>query len=84
MQWNTEYWVSQKKLLHKSEGKTSLKKEDDLTESWKFDTWLTALRYLFLQKNLFLFLINIADMAILMSNFNNFDIDQMSSKFAQI
>ena len=30
------------------------------------------------------FLINIADMAIQMSNFDNFDIDQMSSKFAQI
>ena len=27
------YWVSQKKLLHKSEGKTALKKEDDLVES---------------------------------------------------
>ena len=27
------YWVSQKKLLHKSEGKTTLKKKDDLAES---------------------------------------------------
>ena len=42
------YWVSQKKLLHKSEGKTVQKKEDDLAESWKFTTWLTALWYLFL------------------------------------
>ena len=78
------YWVSQKKLLHKSEAKSAPKKEDDLAESWKFGTWLTALWYLFLQKNIFLFLINIADMAIQMSNFDNFDIDQMSSKFAQI
>ena len=60
----TLYWVSQKKLLHKIEGKTAPKKEDDLAESCKFGTWLTALWYLFLQKNIFLFLINIADMAI--------------------
>ena len=35
-------------------------------------------------KNIFLFFINIADMAIQMSIFDNFDIHQMSSKFAQI
>ena len=27
------YWVSQKKLLYKSEGKTAPKKEDDLADS---------------------------------------------------
>ena len=27
------YWVSQKKLLHKSEAKSALKKEDDVAES---------------------------------------------------
>ena len=27
------YWVSQKKLLHKSEGKSAAKKEDDVAES---------------------------------------------------
>ena len=74
--------MSQKKLLHKSEVKSAPKKEDDLAESWKFGKWLKALRYLFLQKNIFLSLINIAYMAIQMSNFDNFDIDQMSSKFA--
>ena len=36
----------------------------------------------FYQQN-FLDLTYIADMAILMSNFDNFDIDQASSKFAQ-
>ena len=73
-----------KKLLHESEAKSALKKEEDPAESWKFDTWLTALWYSFLQKSIFLFLIDIADMAIQKSNFDNFDIDQMSSKFAQI
>ena len=34
-------------------------------------------------KNIFLTFIYIADMAIQMSNIDNFDIDQMSSKFAQ-
>ena len=28
-----EYWVSQKKLVHKSEGKTAPKKENNLAES---------------------------------------------------
>ena len=37
----------------------------------------------FYKKNIFLILIYIADMAILMSDFDNFDIDQMSSNFAQ-
>ena len=37
----------------------------------------------FKKKNVFLFLINTADMAIQMSNFDNLNIDQMSSKFAQ-
>ena len=37
----------------------------------------------FYQKNIFHILIYIADMAIQMSNFDNFDIDQISSKFAQ-
>ena len=72
-----------KKLLHKSEGRTAPKKEDDLAESWKLGTWVITLWWLFLQKNIFLFLINIADMAIWMSDFDKFDIDQMSSKFAQ-
>ena len=63
--------------------KVHQKKEDDLAESWKFGTWVTALWYLFLQNNIFLFFIDIADMAIQMSNFDNFDVDQMSSKFAQ-
>ena len=76
--------MSQKKLLHKDEAKSAPKKEDDLVESWKFGTWLTALQYLFLQKNILVFFINIADMAIQMSIFDNFDIHQMSSKFAQI
>ena len=75
--------MSQKKLLHKSEAKSAPKKENDLAESWKFGTWLTALWYAFLQKNMFLFLIYIADMAIQMFNFDCFDIHQMSSKFAQ-
>ena len=79
-----KYWVSQKKLLHKSEEKSVPKKEDDLAESWKFGTCLTTLWYLFLQKNILLFFINKADMPIQMSNFDKFDIDQMSSKFAQI
>ena len=35
-------------------------------------------------KKYFSFFIDIADMAIQMSNFDNFDIDQMSSKFAQV
>ena len=48
------------------------------------NVFFNILWYLFLQKNIFPFLINIADMAIQMSNFDNFDIDQMSSKFAQI
>ena len=74
--------MSQKKLLRKREVKSALKKEDDLAESWKFGTWLTALWYLLLQK--IFFLINTADTAIQMSNFDNFDIDQMSSKFAQM
>ena len=73
-----------KKLLHKSEGKSAPKKEDDLAESWKLGTWVTASWFLFLRKNIFLFLIDIADTAIWMSNFDNFDIGQMSSKFAQI
>ena len=34
-------------------------------------------------KNIFHILIYIADMAIQMSNIDNFDSDQMSSKFAQ-
>ena len=34
-------------------------------------------------KKYFSFFINTADMTILMSNFDNFDIDQMSSKFVQ-
>ena len=34
------------------------------------------------KKNVFLFLINIFDMIIQMSNFENFDFDQMSSEFA--
>ena len=37
------YWVSQKKLLHKSEGKSTPKKENDLAKNWKFGTWLVAL-----------------------------------------
>ena len=36
-----------------------------------------------LQSHCFFTLIYIADMAIQMCNINNFDIDQMSSKFAQ-
>ena len=34
-------------------------------------------------KNIFLTLLDTADMAIQMSNFDNFDIGQMSPKFAQ-
>ena len=37
----------------------------------------------FLRKNIFLTLIYTADIAIQMSNIDNFDIDQMSSKFAK-
>ena len=39
--------------------------------------------FFFLQKNISLIWTYIADMAILMSDFDNFDIDQMSSNFAQ-
>ena len=39
--------------------------------------------FIFTKKYIF-FLINVADMAIQMSNFDNFDTDQMSSQFAQI
>ena len=38
----------------------------------------------FCKKKDFFILIYIADMAIQMSNIDNFDIDQMPSKFAQI
>ena len=46
-------------------------------------TYTTTSYCFFLQKNIFLILIYIADMAILMSDFDNFNIDQMSSNFAQ-
>ena len=37
----------------------------------------------FYEKNIFLILLFIADMAIQICNFDNFDIGQMSPKFAQ-
>ena len=60
-----------------------MEKEDDLAESWKPGPWVTILWWIFLRKNIFLIFIDIADMAIQMSNFDIFVIDQMSSKFAQ-
>ena len=60
-----------------------MKNEDDLVESWKLGTCETTLWCFFLRKNIFRKLIYTADMAIQMSNIDNFDIDQMSSKFAK-
>ena len=54
------------------------------TKTWVCVHCATTLWWIFLRNDIFLFLIDIADMAIQMSNFDNFDIDQMSSKFAQI
>ena len=48
-------------------------------------TWYMSINIMVIifTKKYFSFLINIADIAIWMSDFDNFDIDQMSSKFAQ-
>jgi len=58
--------------------KKCTKNEDDLAERWKLGTWC-----LFLQKEKIPIMIYVADMAILMSNFDNFDQDQISRKLAQ-
>ena len=63
--------------------KNTQKNEGDPAESWKLGTCETRLWWFFLHKNIYLFLIYLADMAIWISNIDNFDIDQMSSKFAQ-
>ena len=63
--------------------KNALKNEDDLAESRKLGTWEIILREILFQKKIFHILIYLVDMAIWMSNFDNFDIVQISSKFAQ-
>ena len=47
------------------------------------DSFLLDTRYFFLQENIYHNWIYIADIANLMSNFDNFDVNQISSKFAQ-
>ena len=63
--------------------KKCTKNEDDLAEKWKLGKWTIPIWCLFLQKNFFSFAIYVADMAILMSDFDNFDNDQISWKLAQ-
>ena len=75
--------VDPKKSLEWKWRKNALNNEDDLAESWKFSTCTTTSWEIFLQKNIFLILLYIADIAILMSNSDNFDINQISSKFVQ-
>ena len=47
------------------------------------ERWTTPIWCLFLQKRIFSFIIHVADMAILMSNFDNSDHDQISWELAQ-
>ena len=63
----------------------SIKVEKKCNEKWrwKLSTCETTLRQVFFQKKNFHILIYIVDMAIWMSNLVNFDIFQISSKFAQ-
>ena len=63
--------------------KNARKNEDDLAERWKLGTWTTPIWCFLLQNKIFPIMIYVADMAILMSNFDNFDNDQISWKFAQ-
>ena len=77
------YGVIHKKLFHKSDEKMLNKNEDHLAEIWKLGTYETILRLILFQKKILHILIYLVDLAIWMCNFENFDIVQISSKFAQ-
>ena len=79
---NEKYGVVKKKVCHKSE-KNALKNEDDLAELEIWYMCNNIMVNIFTKKNICLMLLYIAYMAIWMSNFDNFDIDQKPSKFAQ-
>ena len=55
--------------------------EGDIAKSLKFGTCATTLWCFLFQRNIFPSLIYIADMANEMSNFDDFNINQISSKF---
>ena len=72
-----------KKVNHKGEEKMHLKVK---MTSQRAENLVYAQQHLgkhFLQKKCFQILLDIADMAIWMSKFDNFDIGQKPSKFAQ-
>ena len=54
-----------------------MKNEDDPVESWKLGTCETTLRKVFFQKKFFHILIHSVDIAIWMSDFDNFDHHQI-------
>ena len=70
-------------MFHKSEEKMHKKLKMALQRAKNLVHVKQHYSVSFYKKNIFHILIYIADMAILMSNIDNFDSDQMSSNFAQ-
>ena len=72
-----------KKVFHKSEGKMHKKMKMTLQRAKNLVHAKQHYGVSYYEKNIFLTLIYMADMAIWMANIDNFEVDQMSSKFAQ-
>ena len=77
------YRVIHKKVLHKSEEKKheKMKMTKQLDENLAHEQHQYGV--CFCKKKIFPFMVYVADMAILMSDFDNFDHDQISWKLAQ-
>ena len=89
---SSKYRVVNKKVLHKSQEKmhqkikmTLQRAKNSVYVKQRYGLFYSVLWCFFLQKKktVFPILFYTADMAIWMSNIDNFDIDQMSSKFGQ-
>ena len=78
-----KYAVVKKKVNHKREEKMHSKVKMTSQRAENLEHVQQQHGKHFYKKNIFLKLFYIPDMAISMSNFDNFDIDQMPSKFAQ-